>query len=351
MGRRRGSFIGEYSDRLALAIALSGLAATAAGAQDGAPFYAGKTITIIVGAGAGGSYDIYARALANHIGKHIPGAPNVVVKIGGGVGGGVATAIQVEHSAPKDGTTIGITQQTNVTAQLTESAVAGKYDVSKWRWIGNMATLRNFQGVWYTAPAQSIEEAKTKEVITGATGHNSPTYTVPAILNELTGTKFKMVLGYNGVADLNLAMERGEIQGRGASWVSVVINSPNYITEKKLKPLVVDGLTRDPLLPDVPTLLEFAKDGDQKAAVRLISASAEFSRAFFLPPGVPEDRVEMLRSAFEATMKDPEFLAEAKKVELPIEAERGAELDRIAAEVVASPPEAVAVAKRLLGSE
>ncbi len=320
-------------------------------AQDVGAFYAGKTITVLVGAGAGGSYDIYARALANHMGRHIPGAPALVVKIAGGVGGGVATAIQVEHSAPKDGTTIGIVQQTNVTGQLTEASVAGKYDVSKWRWIGGMAALRNFHGVWFTAPAQTLAEATTKEVIIGATGRNSPTYTVPAALNEMLGTKFKMVLGYNGTADLNLAMERGEIQGRGASWISVVLQAPNYISEHKLKPLVVDGLTRDPLLPDTPTLLELAKNDEQRAAVRLISASADFARGFFAPPGVPADRVAALRKAFDETMVDPAFVAEADKLQLTIEPRSGEELDRLAAEIVASPPAAVAMAKKLLGSE
>ena len=335
---------------LALAGALVLAAAPAARAQDAARFYAGKTVTLLIGAGAGGSYDIYARAFANHYGKHVPGNPQVVVKIAGGVGGGVAAAIQVEHSAPKDGTVLGMVQQTNVTGQLTEAAMAGKYDVSKWAWIGNMASLRNFLGVWHTAPAQTLEEAKTKEVIIGATGRNSPTYTVPASLNEMLGTKFKMVLGYNGAADLNLAMERGEIQGRGASWISVVLQAPDYISQHKLKPLVVDGLTRDPLLPETPTLLELAK-GDQQAAVRLVSASADFARAFFAPPGAPADRVEALRKAFNDTMTDPEFVAEAEKLQLTIEPKDGASLDKLAAQIIASPPEAVAMAKTLLGSE
>ncbi len=337
--------------RIGLAVAALCAASAGARAQDAGAFFAGKTITILVGAGAGGSYDLYARALANHLGRHVPGAPQVVVKLGGGVGGGVATAIQVEHSAPKDGTFVGMTQQTNVTGQLTEPSVAGKYDVSKWRWIGGMASLRNFHGVWFTAPAQTLEEAKTREVIIGATGRNSPTYTLPAALNEMLGTKYKMVLGYNGAADLNLAMERGEIQGRGASWISVVLQAPNYISEKKLKPLVVDGLTRDPLLPDVPTLLELASNDQQRAAVRLISASADFARAFFLPPGVPADRVAALRKAFDATMADPEFLAEANKLQLTIEPRRGEELDELARAVIATPPEAVSVARKLLGSE
>ena len=336
-------------NKLALGLALLPLCGVTASAQGVEQFYTGKTISFIVGAGAGGSYDIYARTLANHMGKHMPGKPIIVVKLAGGVGGGISTSVQMEHTAPKDGLTIGMTQQTNVTSQLTEANVAGKYDISKWRWLGNMAPLRNFAGVWHTAPAQTLEEATKTEVIMGATGRNSPTFTVPQALNEILGTKFKFVLGYNGAADL--AMERGEIQGRGASWIIVVTQAPQYVREKKLKPLVVDGLTRDPLLPEVPTLLELARNEEQKAALLMICGSSEFARAVFLPPGVPQERVDALRKAFDATMKDPEFLAEAEKVQIPIEPNGGENLDKIARQIVTTPASAVTLAKKLLGSE
>ncbi len=318
-------------------------------AQSVETFYTGRTITLIVGAGAGGSYDLYARTLANYLPRYIPGKPVMIVKIGGGVGGGISTAIGVEHTAPKDGTTLGMTQQTNVTSQLTEASVAGKFDISKWRWLGNLAPLRNFIGVWHTAKAQSLEEARTHEVMVGATGRNSPTFILPQAINELIGTKFKFVLGYNGVADLNLAMERGEIEARGGAWISVVAQKPSYITEKKLKALAVDGLTREPLLPDVPTLMEIAPTPELKAAATIISGSSAFARAPFLPPGVPQDRVDALRRAFDATMQDPEFLAEAAKLQLPIEPQGGADLDRIAAQIVATPAAAIALTKKLLG--
>ena len=317
-------------------------------AQD---FFAGKSISVLVGAGAGGSYDVYARTLANHMPRHIPGQPTMVVKIAGGVGGGVATAVQMEHSVPKDGLTIGIVQQTNVTSQVTEDEVKGRYDVTKWHWIGNMAPLRNMLGVWHTAPTQTLEDAKKVETIIGATGRNSPTYTVPAALNQLIGTKYKIVLGYNGTADLNLAMERGEIHGRGANWISVVISAPQYIEQKTFKVLVVDGLTRDPTLPDVPTLLELAQGENEKAAVRLISASGEFARAFFVPPGTPPERVTILRKAFDATMKDAAFLAESQKLKMEIEPSDGATLDRLAKEIINSSPQAIALAKELIGSK
>ncbi|MDP2355097.1 MAG: tripartite tricarboxylate transporter substrate-binding protein [Beijerinckiaceae bacterium] len=318
-------------------------------AQAANEFYQGKTISFVVGAGAGGSYDIYARTLAAHMPKYIPGNPQIVVKMAGGSGGGISTAIQIEHTAPKDGTVFGMTQHTNVISQLTEPSVAGKYDVSRWRWVGNMANLRNVLAIWHTAPAQTLEDARAIEVIVGATGRNSPTFIVPQALNILAGTKFKMVLGYNGVADLNLAMERGEIQARGGSWISVVAQTPAYITEKKLTALVVDGLTRDPLLPTVPTLLELASTPDQKAAVRVISGANEFSRAVFLPPGTPQERIDMLRPAFDKAMVDPELIAQANKLKLPIEPTSGTELDKIAKEVVSSSSDSIALARKLLG--
>jgi tripartite-type tricarboxylate transporter receptor subunit TctC len=324
------------------------LAAAPAKAQSLEQFYTGKTITLLVGAGPGGSYDIYARTLARHMSRHIPGHPTVIVKLGGGVGGGIATAIQLNTTVAKDGTVIGMTQQTNIVSQLTEPSVAGKFDASKWEWLGLMAPIRNMIAVWHTAPAQTLDEAKQKEVIIGATGRASPTFTVPQALNELVGTKFKIVTGYNGVNDLNLAMERGEIQGRGASWVSVITQAPHYISEKKLKALAVEGLTREPTIPDVPTLVELAKTDREKGAMRLMSAASEFGRAVFAPPGTPADRVAALQRAFDATMKDPEFTAEAAKLKLTIEPQTGESLKKEAKEVIASSPEAVDYARKLM---
>jgi tripartite-type tricarboxylate transporter receptor subunit TctC len=257
----------------------------------------------------------------------------------------------MQRSAPRDGTAIAMTQQTIVVAQAIEKVAAGKYDVRQWGWIGLMSPIRNMLAVWHTAPAQTLEEARHKEVIVGSTGRTSPTFIVPQVLNEIYGTKFKIVSGYNGVAQLNLAMERGEIQGRGASWISVVASKPEYITEKKLKPLVVDGLTRDPLIPHVPRLIELTKNEHQRQAVTLISASAEFGRAVFAPPEVPADRLNALRRAFDAALKDPALLADAKKRKLEIEPAPGETLQKVAAEVVSASPEAVAYARELQGSK
>jgi tripartite-type tricarboxylate transporter receptor subunit TctC len=316
-----------------------------------ADFYKGNTVTLFVGAGAGGSYDIYSRVLAAHMSKHVPGNPTIVVKLILGGGGGLPAAIHMQRSAPRDGTAIAMTQQTIVVAQVIEKVAAGKYDVREWGWIGLMAPIRNMLAVWHTAPAQTLEEARHKEVVVGSTGRTSPTYIVPQVLNEIHGTRFKIVSGYNGVAQLNLAMERGEIQGRGASWLSVIAGAPQYITEKKLKPLVVDGLTRDPNIPQVTRLIELAKTDRQKQAVTLISASAEFGRAVFAAPGIPAERLAALRQAFDMTMKDPEFLAEAKKRKIEIEPQTGETVQKTAAKVVSAAPDAIAYARALMGSK
>jgi tripartite-type tricarboxylate transporter receptor subunit TctC len=330
----------------AMLLALSAVGPAKADAVE--DFYKGKTITFIVGSGPGGSYDLYARLLAASMSKYIPGHPTVVVKLAGGVGGGLPVAVNVQAAVPKDGTVIAMTQQTIVVSQVTEPLAKGKYDVTTWNWIGLMAPVRNMLAIWHTAKAQTLDEAKTTEVIIGSTGRVSPTYIVPNLLNQIYGTKFKIVTGYNGVADLNLAMERGEIEGRGASWISVVTQAPQYITEKKLKPVAVDGLTKEPGLENVPLLVELAKDDKQRGAITLLSSAAEFGRAVFAPPGVPADRVEALRRAFDATMKDPELLADAEKRGIPVEPHTGEELQKIAAKVIASSPEAVEYAVQLM---
>jgi tripartite-type tricarboxylate transporter receptor subunit TctC len=167
-------------------------------------------------------------------------------------------------------------------------------------------------------------------------------------MNAMLGTKFKIVLGYSGVSDLNLAMERGEIFGRGASWLSVETGTPNWITEKKIKALVVDGLSKEPSLPDVPLLTDLAGDDLQRKVMTLISSSAEFGRAVFAPPDVPAERLAALRRGFDAALRDERLLADAKKRQAPIDPQSGERLDQIAREVVSSPAEVVTRARELM---
>jgi tripartite-type tricarboxylate transporter receptor subunit TctC len=327
--------------------ALTALGCGAARADAVEDFYRGKTITFIIASNPGGSYDIYSRLLADHMPSHIPGKPTMIVKHAGGSGGGLPMTNAFYNTGRRDGSEIGMTQQTAILAQILTPDLV-KYDARQWGWIGLMTPIRNMLGVWHTAPAQTLDEAKKKEVLVGATGRASPTYIVPIALNKIYGTKFKPVMGYKNVAGIDLAMERGEVFGRGASWQSVVSQKPQYITEKKFKALVVDGLTRDPEIPDVPLLVELAKTEQHKQAAMLVSSASEFGRSVFTPPGVPADRLSALRKAFDATMKDPAFLAEAKKRKAPIEPQNAAYLEKITADVINSSPEVVAIARHLM---
>ena len=284
-----------------------------AAAQDPiADFYKGRTISILVGAGEGGSFVPYAQVLAEHMKRHIPGKPNIIVKTMGGQGGGLDTAIQMQNTQARDGTVMAMTQQTIVLAQVINPEFA-RYDARTWNWVGNMSTIRNMLAVWHTAKGQSVELIKQHETIAGATGPSSPTYIMPSFLNRFAGTKFKIVSGYKGTADLNLAMQRGEIEVRGGSWLSVELALPDEIKEKKIKPIVFASLDRDPGNKDTPTLAELVTDPKAKQAAEFISAEASFGRAFFLPPNVPADRVALLRKAFDARSRTRVMIADAAR--------------------------------------
>ena len=326
---------------------IAGLAAFAAGAvqaQSPADFYKGKAITFLVGAGAGASYDLYARALAEHMGRHIPGAPKLIVKTTGGQSGGRDVAEAMSNSVTPDGLTIAMTQQTIVLHQVLEPKFA-RYDARKWYWLGNMAPIRNMLLVWHSAKAQSVEQAKTNEVAIGATSTSSPTYIVPNILNRFAGTKFRIITGYKGVADLDLAMRRGEIEGRGASWLSAQIGLANEIRENQVRAIVFASRTRDPSAPDVPTLSEAMPDEKGRKVADFLAAESDYGRSVFTSPGVPDDRAKALRAAFEATMKDTEFLATAKKMRLDIEPMTGDALAAITLDVVNAPADVIELAK------
>ncbi len=303
-------------------------------------FYKGKVVTFLVGSGEGGSFGIYAQVLGQHMSRHIPGNPKILPRYYGGESGGLTLANQMQTVVPRDGLTIAMTQQTIVLNQLVNPQFA-QYDARTWLWIGNMAPIRNMLAVWHTAKAQSVEEAKTHEVIVGATGPSSPTYILPNMLNKFTGTKFKIVTGYKGTSDLNIAMQRGEIEARGGSWLSIVQSAPDMIKNKEVRPIAFAALSREPSLPDVPTLPELVLDPVQKKAAEFISSESDYGRSVFLPPGVPAARVAAMRKAFVETMADPEFLADAKKLQMPIEPMSYETLEKITERVLSTPKEVV----------
>lgn len=326
----------------ALAFAVSDRPADAQG------FYAGKQMTLVVGASNRGTYAAYSRILAQHMGNHIPGNPKIILQIKGGASGGMVAANFLNNAVPKDGTVIGITQQTIPTNQFLRPG-SGRYDATKWGWIGNVSPIMNMVALWHKSPAKTLDDAKKVEVRFSSSGKSSPTYQYPLILNHFFGTKFNMITGYRGIGGMNRAMEQGETFGRGASWLSVVTRAPHYIKDNLLTPIVQDGLKRDPMLPDVPTFTDLAQNDEQRGVFQIIGIGSTFGRSFFLPGGVPKERLVTLRKAFQATMTDSAFLADMKKAKLPVNPMTGEELEGLIAKIKATPPAVLAAARKAMG--
>lgn len=293
------------------------LSATATAAQTPTEFYSRNSVRLIISADPGGSYDGVGRLMARHLGKHIPGNPRVVPENMLGASGRVA-ANYVYYSGPKDGSVIAVVQQSIPMGQaLGEGGT--QYDAARFNWIGSPVRLDETLVVWHTTGVRSIEDAKKKEVIIGATSPTGMNYVYPKLANELLGTKFKIVSGYPGGTPIVLALERGEVEGRGSNpWSEWKASKPEWIRDGKIVPLMQMSLFKHPDLPDVPLMIDLAPNETVRTVFELISITGEIGRPFVTAPGVPADRVAALRQAFDNTMKDPEFLADAEKVQIEI---------------------------------
>lgn len=314
-----------------------------AGAQSPADFYKGKSIDLYIGFSPGGGYDVYARTVARHLGNHIPGKPNVVPRQKPGAGSRAA-AEYLYNVAPKDGTVLATVDQ-SIAVQQAMGDPTIKFDAAKFIYIGNPARENNTITTWHTSGIKTIEDAKKVEVPMGSTGSNTSSQYVLA-LNAIVGTKFKVIAGYPGGNDINLAMEKEEVAGRGSnSWGSWKATRPNWLKENKLNILAQIGLEKASDLPNVPLLMDLASNPDDKAALRLLSSPTEVGRPIFTTPGVPADRVAALRAAFDEMIKDPAFIDEAQKQKLEIDYVPGAKLQKVVEDIVATPKP---VAERLL---
>jgi tripartite-type tricarboxylate transporter receptor subunit TctC len=323
------------------------LAGASAPADPVADFYHGKTINLIIGTSTGNDYDFRARLLARHLGRHIPGEPTIVPQNMPGVGG-VKAANYLATTAPRDGTTLHMIMSNMMSSQAI-GAPGVAFDTRKFFWIGNTTSTPNVMVAWHTSGITSIEQVKSKQLIVGAPGGTAGVLYVTA-MNALLGTKLKLVTGYPGGNEVNLAMERGEIDGRASnSWASWKSTHPDWIADKKIIVLLQVGLRRAPDLPDVPLLLELAGNDADRQVLTFLSADTAISRALVAPPDTPPERVAALRRAFDATVKDPEFLAEAAKSQMDILPMSGEEAQKIADSIVNTPPEIVARAKAILG--
>jgi tripartite-type tricarboxylate transporter receptor subunit TctC len=337
------------SDRLpglcAIVLALS--LPSLASAQSVEDFYKGRQINLIIGGGAGGGYDVYFRTLARHMGKHIPGNPSFIAK-NQPAAGGLAAASAIYTTAEKDGGTIGAFAN-NVTMDPLFGAVGARYDPLKLNWLGSIGKQQSVCATWHESPIKRIEQAQEREVIVGAAGATSNTALMPKVLNALLDTKFRVIAGYDPAAGLTLSIERREVEGIcGLSWSTMKASRPHWIKDKLLNVIVQLALQKLPELVDTPAALDIVKDPHKKRVLTLILLRQETGRPVAAPPGVPEDRLAALRRAFDATMKDPAFIAEAEKLQLEIEPMTGAEIHTMLAEAFATPKNIVAEAGELL---
>jgi tripartite-type tricarboxylate transporter receptor subunit TctC len=318
-------------------------AALPAAAQSAGDFYRGKKITVLVGTGPATTYDVYARTLTEHLGRHIPGQPTFVVQNVPGAGGAKAAQL-LYNTAPKDGTYLAVLQPNLVLSAVLEDTKP-TFDYSKFVQIGGFAPVNSVISVWSKAPATTLEGAKKVELFMGTTGPGSDTYQIPKLANALLGTRFKVLSGYKDVGEMEVAMERGELHGRGGSVLSWTARKPDWIRDGKVAFLVQVGLERDAAIPNVPLLSELVSDPAAKKLVGFFTAPTALGRGVMTTPAVPADRVAMLRAAFDATMKDAKFLAEAKKRQLDIAPIPVAVLEKAVADAVDLSPDLVRRAK------
>jgi tripartite-type tricarboxylate transporter receptor subunit TctC len=333
-------------------LALAGLALVAAlpaWAQSALQFR-GKELRILVGYAAGGGYDIYARAVAQHLGRHIPGNPAVIVQNMPGADG-FSVANSIYGQAAKDGTIIAVTNRNIAVAPILGLIDANdiRYDPRKFTWIANLNSEISVALFRSDAGARSIEDLKAKIFIVGATGLTSNNAVYPYIMNNLIGTKLKVVVGYPGTSDVTLALERGEIQGNGGwAWSSFMVQRPTWLRDKIVVPILLLSLQRVPELGDtVPSIFDYAHDAETRQALDLIFSPDTIGRPFFAPPGIPAAATAMLRTAFAALPNDPAFLATAEKTKLDLSFMGGEELQRLVDRIAAATPAAVALATRI----
>jgi len=323
----------------AAAITATLLLGTGARADDVADFYRGKRINLVIGYGTGGGYDTYARLLARFIGKNLPGNPNVIAQNMPGAGSRGA-ANWLFNVAPRDGTAIAMLSQSTPVDQAL-GAAGIQFDARRFNWIGNMVVVNNILFVWAQTGVRSIEDARHKPLAIGSTGASSPSVLYPQVSNNLLGTKFRIVSGYPGGGDINLAVERREVDGRGSdSWASLKANSSRWLNERLVNILFQIGPRREVDLPDVPLWRELGQTDEQREILVILSGDIAVGRPILTAPGVPADRVRALRKAFDDTMRDPQFIESAAKANMYLNPMAGEELQEIAGRI-ASPSPAV----------
>jgi len=317
-----------------------------AGAQPARDFYKGKQITMLVSTAAGGGYDTYARTLARHMRKHIPGNPGIVPRNMPGADGAIAAGA-LYNSVPRDGLTFAALTNGIAMDPLFDRFV-GRFDAQKFSWIGSIGKLMNVCVTWHTSAVKTIEQARQREVIVSASGATSNSVMMPKIANQLLGTRFKVIPGYSD-PDVTLAMERGEVDGVcGLAYTTLKATRPQWFRDNRLNILLQIGLTKFPDLPNVPSAVELLSSPADRTVLELILIRQEMGRPFAAPPGIPSERLAILRRAFDATLKDPAFLSDAARLQMEIDPLDGPAIEALLAKAYNAPRDVVAAAAQLV---
>jgi tripartite-type tricarboxylate transporter receptor subunit TctC len=305
--------------------------------------FSGKTVRLYIGFGPGGGYDTYGRLVARHIGRHLPGHPTVVPQNMPGAGS-LTLANFLTNSAPRDGTAIAVLGQAIPTEQyLLDRNI--NFDAQKYNWIGRVSSAVEMLFVWHTVPVTRIEDIRTRETIMGGTGPVSSLVMMPQLLNNLAGMKFKIISGFSGTTEIALAMERGEVEGSGTPLESLSSYRANWVREKKIKILLQYTAERDPEVAHIPTMVEMGRDEEARRILTLYASGSEFGRSITSPPGLPAATVTALRRGFDAMLADPMFLADVKKLGLPLKPWTGERLQQAVADIGKFSPAFIAKAK------
>jgi tripartite-type tricarboxylate transporter receptor subunit TctC len=329
--------------RRILVLTVLALAALSVHAQPAADFYKGKQIDLYIGYSTGGGYDVYARLLARHLAKHIPGNPVIVPKNMEGAGS-LRLANWLYRVAPKDGTAFG-TLGRGIPFDPLMGGKGAQFKATEFGWIGSANDEVSLCVAWGKTGITRFEDLYSREMIVGGTGATADTDLFPKVVNGVFGTKMRVISGYPGGNDITLAMQRGEVQGRcGWSWSSIKATHQDWVKDGTLKLLVQLSLEKHPDLPNVPLIMDLVRTGEQRAVLRLVFARQVIGRPYLAPPGVPAARLALLRKAFMDTMNDPDFLAEAEKLKLEVTPVPGEKVEQLVAEIYRTPPDIVSKA-------
>jgi tripartite-type tricarboxylate transporter receptor subunit TctC len=305
------------------------------------PAAAQSQVSVLIGTTPGGGYDVYARALVRHVGRHLPGRPTVIAKNVPGAGG-LTLANYMYNRAPADGSEIATVQNglpfEKLFQTLSPDGRNALFDATKFGWIGSITQTVFVTVTWHSAPVKTLRDAIAQQVILGASATSSDSYVLAMLTNRLLDTKFKVVHGYPGAAEVDLAVENGEVQGEaGKDWTTLTSTRPQWIRERKINILVQMGMTPHADLKDVPMAIDRAKTPEDRSVMEVVFAKFGMSRPFFAPPGVAPERLVALRRAFDATMRDEAFLADAKQLGMEVNPVRGEDVEALVTRIMGTP--------------